>query len=119
MYDSLKFFNDDIGNVTYICGYEDGGDFEAAFRSAIVAASTQNIIVVTDMLTGSVTQIALKLTQEFPIHVISGMNLAMLLAIVYEEGVLDKEGLENIIEAGRESIHYVNDLQIDNTPDDL
>jgi mannose/fructose-specific phosphotransferase system component IIA len=119
MYDSLRFFNNDINNVKYICAYEDGLDFEATLRSAIATARTEHIIVLTDMLTGSVTQIAMKLTREFPIRVISGMNLAMLLALVYEENNFGSDELNNIIEAGKKSICYVNDMQIDDTPDDL
>jgi mannose/fructose-specific phosphotransferase system component IIA len=119
MYDSLKFFNSDIDNVEYICAYENEEDFEGILRTAIRVAGEKNVIIVTDMLTGSITQTALKLTREFPIHVISGMSLAMLLAIIYEENNIGPEEIENIIRAGRESICYVNEIKVDDVADNL
>lgn len=69
------------------------------------------IIVLSDLLGGSVNQKCIPYLCQYPnMHIISGMNLplAMSLLLYSNDEVMDKEKIEHMVEDSRRQIVYVN-----------
>lgn len=114
MYDSLKFFNNDIeGMVSYICAYEDGLNFENTLREALDSIKEDHILIFTDIIGGSINQTAVKLLGSYPIHVISGMNLPMLLSVVFAPEEINDKNIDAYIVQGQDQIVYMNKYMAD------
>lgn len=65
---------------------------------------TENDLVLTDIPGGTTSNVALRLSQEFPWHIISGVNALMLIeATMHQEAPLTNEILNTILEAGKNS----------------
>jgi mannose/fructose-specific phosphotransferase system component IIA len=119
MYETLRYFKNDLNNVSFIAAYQEPGDPEPLLRSEIEKAGKRPVIIVTDIPAGSVTQVALKLTREYPVRVLSGMNLALLLALVNEDADLTDTGVETLLAKGRESIMDINNYKPEAEDDDF
>lgn len=65
---------------------------------------TENDLVLTDIPGGTTSNVALRLSQEFPWHIISGVNALMLIeSTMHQESPLTNEILNTILEAGKNS----------------
>lgn len=114
MYDSLKFFNNDIeDSISYICAYEDGLNFENTLRETLDHIDGENILVFTDIIGGSINQTAVKFLKSYPIHVISGMNLPMLLSVVFAPEEINDKNIGAYITQGKDQIVYMNPYMAD------
>ena len=68
------------------------------------------VVVLVDLLGGSVCNEFIKLTGRRPFHLIAGLNLGLLMQFVFTSEELTKEKINEIIGEARQSIVYVNDL---------
>ncbi|WP_250228393.1 PTS sugar transporter subunit IIA [Anaeropeptidivorans aminofermentans] len=109
MYDTLKFFDAAIDErVFYICAYEDGLDFEQVLTEKISAINEKDILIFTDIMGGSVNQAAVKLSQIYPVHVVAGMNLPLILSIIFSGKIIHEDNIEEHISLSKEQILYMN-----------
>lgn len=64
----------------------------------------ENTIVLTDIPGGTTSNVALKLTIEYPWHVISGVNALMLVeTILHQDEEITSDILDKIVNAGKQS----------------
>ena len=86
------------------CGFSDKAE-------AILASGTEeNIIVFTDLYGGSVNQAFFCRLQNHSFHLVTGMNLAVILECVLASEIIDDEFLRQAVTAGRGQLCYMNDL---------
>lgn len=73
------------------------------------------IIIFTDIFYGSVCQQFMPYLGLSNVHMISGVNLPLILEIVMTSGDLNADILRNIIISSREQLAYVDPLPLDTT----
>ena len=116
--DSIKLICGEQENITYFCAYVDGesmedGDSEITNKLENLLDSfpkEDEVVVLVDLLGGSVCNEFIKLTGRRPFHLIAGLNLGLLMQFVFTSEELTKEKINEIIGEARRSIVYVNDL---------
>lgn len=90
------------------------------FQKVIEQYPNDEIVIMTDMLGGSVNNNAVVLTKNPNVHVVTGMNLAVVISIIMSDQNSDtKEVINHAIEQAREMIIYCNDLESDEEDDDF
>ncbi|WP_195557136.1 PTS mannose transporter subunit IIC [Eubacterium ventriosum] len=90
------------------------------FQKLIEQYPNDEIVIMTDMLGGSVNNNAVVLTKNPNVHVVTGMNLAVVISIIMSDQNSDtKEVINHAIEQAREMIIYCNDLEADEEDDDF
>ena len=90
------------------------------FQKVIEQYPNDEIVIMTDMLGGSVNNNAVVLTKNPNVHVVTGMNLAVVISIIMSDQNSDtKEVIKHAIEQAREMIIYCNDLESDEEDDDF
>ena len=90
------------------------------FQKLIEQYPNDEIVIMTDMLGGSVNNNAVVLTKNHNVHVVTGMNLAVVISIIMSDQNSDtKEVINHAIEQAREMIIYCNDLEADEEDDDF
>lgn len=90
------------------------------FQKIIQQYPNDEIVIMTDMLGGSVNNNAVVLTKNPNVHVVTGMNLAVVISIIMSDQNSDtKEVINHAIEQAKEMIIYCNDLEADEEDDDF
>ncbi|MDD3173258.1 MAG: hypothetical protein PHF63_06310 [Herbinix sp.] len=115
---SIKMIAGDQTQIDFICGYVDGNqDMDRVIRTKLDSMNEYSeIIIFTDLFGGSVNNAVLRVTGQLKnIHVITGVNLTLILGILLasEEDNIEEVIRENITEA-RNGMVYCNDLTTDN-----
>lgn len=115
--DSIKLICGEQKNITYFCAYVDGdmeeGETQISGRLMDLLDSfpeEEEVIVLVDLLGGSVCNEFIKLTGRRQFHLIAGLNLGLLMQFVFAPEELTGEMIEEIIDNARASIVYVNQL---------
>ncbi|MCI6705278.1 MAG: PTS sugar transporter subunit IIA [Erysipelotrichaceae bacterium] len=116
--DSIKLICGEQENITYFCAYVDGesmedGDSEITSKLENLLDSfpkEDEVVVLVDLLGGSVCNEFIKMTGRRSFHLIAGLNLGLLMQFVFTSEELTKEKINEIIGEARQSIVYVNDL---------
>ena len=110
---SLKIIYGDVSEIECICAYvEPSIDYQKVFRDAVARNdyATTELVVVTDVLGGSVNNEFMELLGEYPFHLVTGLNLGLLLGIVCAPvGQTPDQIRETVNEAGK-TLVYCNDL---------
>lgn len=109
-YESVKFFNSQIKNVHYMNAYVEHNDFEQDFIEKVKELSGSPLIVLTDIPGGSVNRIASKHMAAFGYKVISGINLSVLLELVFSPETMNEETIERLVTSSREQLVFMNKL---------
>jgi fructoselysine/glucoselysine PTS system EIIA component len=109
-YESVKFFNSQIENVHYMNAYVDDNDFEKGFIEKVKDLTGSPLIVFTDIPGGSVNRIASKYMTTFGYKVISGINLSVLLELVFSTENINEETIERLVKSSREQLVFMNRL---------
>lgn len=93
--------------ITTICAYTEGVLLEKELEKYFTACMPEDeVIVLTDIYGGSVNQACMKYMEKPGVHLLTGVNLALLLQIItMGEG----EEFEEAVEEAREQISYVNE----------
>lgn len=108
MCDTAQFFGMGDGvEVLEQTALESG--FEQRARALLERHSGDNCIVFTDIIGGSVNQTFTKLLTEYSFHLVSGMNLGMVLECGAESGAIDSDFIRDIVAASAEQTCYMND----------
>lgn len=117
--DVIRFFKADLENVQYINAYVENQEFEKEFRAVLQQVKGENIIVLTDILGGSVNQVATRLIREFQYQLITGINLALLLELVFIPGDISGETIEQAVSRAREQVVYMNAFTLEDEGEEL
>lgn len=106
----MRFFKSDLENVQFINAYVESQEFEKEFRTALEKVKGENVIVLSDIMGGSVNQVATRLMQEFSYQLITGINLPLLIELTFMPDGITAEQIRNSVANAREQIVYVNDF---------
>lgn len=99
---SIKMIAGEQIQIDYICGYVDGNEnLELKVREKLDSLDqNQEIIIFTDLFGGSANNAVLRVAgKRNNVHIIAGMNLALILGIIFspEEGdieIIIRDGIE-------------------------
>lgn len=117
--DTLEFLTNK-DNITDVSAYMDDSDVEEQIARVFAAfAPEDEVIIMTDMLGGSVNQKFCPYMAEHR-HLISGINLpcALSLALQPEDGYLTRQQIRQILEESRNHLIYVNEYQASEDQED-
>ena len=118
---ALMFFAGDGIDVTYINAYIDGKPIDEKINSFFSTLNDKDeLIVLTDLLAGSVNQNLYKYISREHTHILTGINLALALSLVLESAndYLTKERINQLVNSSRENIVYMNEFQAGVDDDD-
>lgn len=121
LFDALKFFAGNEIDVDVITAYMKNEEVDQDFQRLIKKyKSDDEVIILTDLLAGSVNQQAYLYIKRPHTHVIAGINLPLAMAFVMEpqKSYLTKEKIENLIQDARNQIVYVNAMDLNGKDDE-
>lgn len=121
-WNALKFFNQDIDNVEFLNCYVETNEVEKELRERLEQYPDDNLIVLTDIAGGSVNQTASKLMKEYSFHLITGINLGLLLELVFTGDELSDEMIAASVSQAQSQMIYMNRaaaMEADDDSDDL
>ncbi len=103
--------------ITTICAYTEGVILEKALEEYFDACMPdEEVVVLTDIYGGSVNQACMKYMERPGVHLLTGVNLALLLQVITTE---DMEELQEAVNEAREQISYVNETMTVSVNDDF
>lgn len=108
-------------DLTWLCAYVDGKSLPELIDPVIETYDdSDEIVIFTDISHGSVNQFFTKYLKSNNYHIITGINLALVLSIMLlpSNVRLDSEMILNEIEFAREQIIYMNAQIVTISPDD-
>lgn len=108
--DTLEYIAPGLANVKAVSCYLSNDNPSDNIEQTINEFDkSKPILLFTDMLGGSVTQLVAQLIKKYPIKIIAGMNLPIVLAAALSESEdYSDEFIETLIEDNKNSIVYVN-----------
>lgn len=108
-------------NLTCINAYtKECPDPITTLQEIISKFPEDEIIIMTDLLGGSVNNNALAFRKNPKVHVVTGVNLAVVIGIVMSEESVDiKEAITQAITEAKEQMVYCNDLSVDAEEEDF
>lgn len=122
MTETIKFFAGDIENLHYICAYENGeNEFPLNQLVGLLKKFDEldQVVLLTDLLGGSVNQTCSQLIKDYHVKVITGVNLALALSIVLDPSdQLTDDKIFELIEEAKGQMVYMNNYNGDNESDD-
>lgn len=121
MANALKFFEGDDLKLTVLSAYVDNKPIEGQIEEIFNRFDDNDeVIVLTDLLGGSVNQKFFPYINRPHTHVITGMNLSLAMAITMEpiNGYLNAEKIQSIVSDAQNQVKYVNELTMDADEDD-
>ncbi len=108
-------------DLTWLCAYVDGKSLSELIDPVMETYDdSDEIVIFTDISHGSVNQFFTKYLKSNNYHIITGINLALVLSIMLlpTNERLDSEMILNEIEFAREQIMYMNAQIVTISPDD-
>jgi len=120
MADTLNFITGGLVDLSVLSAYMDNDPIENKISELMDESSDTEIVVLTDMTAGSVNQKFFSYRTRPHTHIISGVNLPLALSISMEpsDKYLTQERVEKLISQAKESIVYVNTMQVEVDDDD-
>jgi Phosphotransferase system, mannose/fructose-specific component IIA len=121
MKETLEFIAGPQKNVTALCAYVDNTPIETEIAEIIkTIPADDELIIFTDMLAGSVNQKFFPYQERAHTHIISGMNLPVVLAVVLSPGTdyLTGKHIRELISEARNQLVYVNDIKVSMSEED-
>lgn len=107
---AISFFFPDFKNISFINAYTTEKTFEDELSECLANNREKNIVVLTDITGGSVTQSSLVRLQNDDFILISGLNLALLFILIIMQEEIGLVQARNAIEQAKEDMKLLNDL---------
>ncbi|GEP19309.1 PTS sugar transporter subunit IIA [Pediococcus argentinicus] len=121
MRQTLEFIAGEQEDLDVLTAYVDNNPIEDQVATIMKKFTAEDeVVVFTDMLAGSVNQKFFPYRDQPHTHVITGMNLPLVLAVVMEpkKEYISDDRIRTLINNAREQIIYVNDLDVSADDDD-
>lgn len=118
---TLEFIAGKQNNVKVLDAYVDGSPIEDKVKELFADIDPKTeVVVFTDMLAGSVNQKFFPYRNREHTHIITGMNLPVVLGFALEstDNYITVDRVHHIISESREALQYVNEFQLDNDEED-
>ena len=99
--DSLKMIAGEQDHVEPLCAYIDRSvDYSAHIRQLVADHDyeKQALLVITDLLGGSVNNEFMRFTEDYPFYLVSGLNLSLLLELALYPDELKSDTIQKIVE---------------------
>ncbi|WP_076656623.1 PTS sugar transporter subunit IIA [Lactiplantibacillus plantarum] len=119
--DTVNFISNNAADIVALTVYMDNQPVEQQVKSLMASIPAEvEIVILTDMLAGSVNQQFFNYRMRPHTQIISGMNLPLALAIALEptDHELTDQRVCNLITQAQESIVSVNQMSIEMDDDD-
>lgn len=105
--DAVEMLTGKKQNITVINAYIDSDSFETELEKALQTIQGQNIIVLTDLLSGSVNQALMRYKGDKQLYLAAGVNLPFALALLETDAEADTEArLRGCVERAREQMVF-------------
>lgn len=89
------------------------------FERIIKENPEDDIVIMTDLLGGSVNNDALLLTKNERVHVVTGVNLAFVISIVMSDSEMPtKQAIEEAIAEAKDALTYCNEMVANSEEED-
>ena len=108
--------------MEYLNCYVETNEVEKELRERLEKYPDDNLIVLTDIAGGSVNQTASKLMREYSFHLITGINLGLLLELVFTGDEINDEMIAASVSQAQSQMIYMNRAaaaEADDDSDDL
>lgn len=118
---TLEFIAGEQKDVDVLTAYVDGQPIEDKIKAYFDScAESDEVFVFTDMMAGSVNQKFVPYIKRPHTHLITGMNLEIVLAITLEQSNMYLAGqrIEDLIQEARQKLQYVNTLVSESIDDE-
>ncbi|GAY76863.1 PTS system, mannose-specific IIA component [Sporolactobacillus inulinus] len=118
--DTLNYITGDHDNVYALSAYLTNTPIQEEIEALLTGVNQEDeVVVFTDLLGGSVNQSFAKYTARPHFHVITGINLPIVLTIALkpDDTYLTAEQIRSSLDEAKEQLIYVNDF-ITNRPED-
>lgn len=109
---TLKMLIGEQENLTVINAYtEECKDPVPEFEKIIEQNPNDDIVIMTDLFGGSVNNNALQMIKNEKVHVVTGINLAIVISIVMSDpDIPTKQVIEEAVTSAKDMIIYCNEL---------
>lgn len=98
-------------NISYLTAYVRSDDFQKEFLDELARIPDDQIIMLTDLLAGSVNQVAMKYRGPKKLDVVTGVNLALALRVLSIDGQADIAAqLRECVEQSRQQMIFMNKM---------
>lgn len=117
---TLNYIAPEIVEISILTAYVENVPVEEELTTLLTSSDDgEQIIILTDLLGGSVNQACSKWIGKENIHLIAGLNFPLLLSLVLEagQGELSEDQIRTHIEEAKKQIIYVNDYLKESTMD--
>lgn len=109
IYNATKMLSGNKNNVIVMKAYVESDNFETEFQNVINTIQDKVVIVLTDLLGGSVNQTVMRYKGEHDLQIIAGINLYSVIKLTQiDDNENIAEQIKNIVEQSREQILYIN-----------
>lgn len=119
--DTLEFISGGIQETIALSAYVDNRPVEDAVEELMKGfAEEEEVIVLTDLTSGSVNQQFFKYRSRPHTHIVSGMNLPLAFQIAMESKgeYITTERMREIVEESRQELRYINEIADDGDEED-
>lgn len=109
-------------HITAICAYVENISIESQVKDFFDRMTEDDeIVVFTDILGGSVNQFFITMLRRQHFHLITGINLAVVIAVIYipEDGYIEEARIHDELERARNQMVYMNQYTGSVTVDDI
>ena len=110
--ETIQYIVPNIEEIIAISAYTTNTPVEQEVEEALAdLTETDEALIFTDLLGGSVNQAFVKYLNHANVHVIAGMNVPVILTILLglNESLVTKETIQFAIQEGQSQLIYVND----------
>ena len=119
--DTLAFVSGGAQETIALSAYVDNQPIEEAVETLMNGfADEDEVVILTDLTSGSVNQQFFKYRNRPHTHIISGMNLPLAFQIAMEDqdDYISVERMREIVEESKNEMKYVNDITDDGDEED-
>lgn len=121
MKDTIEYIIPNVCSITAITAYTNNVPIDKEIENAFSKITDKDdILIFTDLLGGSVNQSFIKYLTNPNVHIITGMNLPIIISCLLSlgEDPINSEKLGKVVKDGQEQIIYVNDYIVQQQIDD-
>ena len=98
-------------NIHAVNAYVDDQDAEGQLKTLISSFDAhEDIIIFTDLMSGSITQVVSPYLKQRNVHCITGINLPLILEFVLSTSPIDDAYIASTIQEAQRQMLYVNPL---------
>ena len=118
---SIEFLAGEQDNLMALDAYVDGQAIDQKIKELFAGFPKETeVLIFTDLLSGSVNQKLFPYRLREHTHLITGMNLPIVLSTVLKpsESYLSNEEMRSLVEEARTSLVYVNELNLEQGGED-